>query len=69
MDESEIRIAALETLLIELLAWLPADAIDDTMASLKAGLANASDGDERTIRQGAIGLIEDAQQRFRGYRP
>lgn len=69
MDETELRIAALETALIELAAWPPADTVEGAMRSISAGLDAAGDGDERTIRCGAVAILHDGRQRFDGGAP
>lgn len=64
MDELERRVAAIETALIEVFAWIDPSALDDAERSIRDGLGRG-DGDEDDIRRGAIGLIEDARKRFR----
>lgn len=64
MDELELRLAALELWAIEVGAWIDPQVLDDAAAAIRDGLDRAIDDDERTIRQGALGLIEDARKRF-----
>lgn len=66
MDEIELRVAALELLVIELGAWLPREALLDAARSIQAGLTAAPDPDEAAVRQQALQLIEDAVNRFGG---
>lgn len=68
MDELETRILALEVAFIELigaLAETEAGAIEQARDSIKAGLAGAGDGLERTVRGQAIELFEDGLRRYR----
>jgi hypothetical protein len=67
MDELELRVAAIETALIEVFAWLPHDALQDAQRSIRGGLTADITGDEKAIRQGAWQLIEDARKRWTGH--
>lgn len=63
MDEIEIRLAALELWAIEVGAFIDPAALADAKRSILAGVDQAGE-EERTIRLGAIGLIDDAQRRW-----
>lgn len=63
-DELELRVAALELLVTELMPWLEPQALADARYAIEAGLEGALDGDERTIRAQAVDLIEQAQKRY-----
>lgn len=65
MDELEHRIAALELWAVEVGAWVEPQVLEDAARSIAAGLDTALDDDERTIRRGALDLIEQARGRFR----
>lgn len=65
MTELELRLAALELWVVEVGAFLEPQVLDDAARSITAGLATALDDDERTIRLGALDLIEQARGRFR----
>ena len=61
-----MRLAALELVAIELIAWLEPGAVRDASLSIKASLASDITEEERTIRVQALGLIEDGRMRFHG---
>ena len=63
VDEIELRVAALELVIIELGAWLDPRALEDAGRSIAAGVGRG-DADEDAIRQGAVHLLEDARLRF-----
>lgn len=63
MDEIETRLAALELWAIEVGAFIEPQHLADAHRAISSGLGTAS-GDERNIRLGALGLIEDAQRRW-----
>lgn len=65
MDEIELRLAALELWAVEVGAWLEPQALDDAAKSITVGLESSLEGDELTIRRGALHLIEQARGRFR----
>lgn len=62
-DELELRIAALETVWIEVGAIIDPSALADGRRAIIAGIATAS-GDEAAIRHQALVLIRDAQMRY-----
>lgn len=65
MTELEQRIAAMELLWVECGAWMEPAVLADAAASIQAGLdAGDGDADEKVIRQQALFLIHDAQQRY-----
>ena len=66
MDEIELRLAALEMVVIELGAWLDPGAVVDAGNSIRAGLLANITGDERTVRLQALSMLEDGRQRFSG---
>ena len=59
----------METAFLEVFAWLPPEPLEDAKRSIMDALPRAGDADERAIRLGAVGLIDDALHRWRGYRP
>jgi hypothetical protein len=63
MEELELRVAALELVLVEVFAWIDPLALEDAMASLKGSLDNCGP-EERTVRLGALQIIEEGQGRF-----
>jgi hypothetical protein len=63
MGELETRLAAVELAIFEIGAWLDPQAVADAQASIRAALATCGP-EERDIRLGALGLIEDARKRF-----
>ena len=63
MDEIELRVAALELVVVELGAWLDPGALDDAATSIAGGVGRG-DADEDTIRRGALQLLDDARRRF-----
>jgi len=65
----EMRLAALELVIIELTPWLDQGAVSNAMASIKAGLEPDIGTDERTIRRQALQILEDGQRRFQGPSP
>lgn len=65
MDELETRISALEMVLLEVLPFMDPGAVDDGLASIRSGLAMDIGDEERVIRQTAIRLLEQAQDRYR----
>ncbi len=64
MDEIELRVAARELALIEVVAHLDRDHIIAGMKAIRAGLAFDICEDERVIRRQAYQLLEDAMRRF-----
>lgn len=73
MDEIELRVAAIETLLIDLLALADPALLAQLDASLRAGLVAKGEpgdgGDEQTIRQGALQLVRDGRLRHHLFTP
>lgn len=73
MDENELRLAAIETLLIELLALADAPIIERLEASIREGLPAKGEpgfgGDEHTIRSQALQLIADGKMRHELFTP
>ena len=65
MDELELRIAALETALIELTPWISTEAVDDAIRAISDVPATAG-AEERTIRIAARDLLVDGRKRFEG---
>lgn len=65
MGENEMRLAAVELVLIELLAWIDQEAVKDAHRSIRAGLDRCDD-DERAVRLQAMQLLEDGRLRFGG---
>lgn len=63
MTELEQRVAAMELLWVECGAWMDPAVLADAAASIQTGL-DAGDADEKVIRQQALFLIRDAQQRY-----
>lgn len=63
MDEIETRLAALELLLVELMADSEAMRLQAALDRIVAALPEAVDQREATIRRQAIQHIEDALQR------
>jgi hypothetical protein len=66
MDELEARIAAIELVLVELIPWLDAGAVEDATASIRAGMEPEISEDERMVRAQALQLLEDGRKRFAG---
>lgn len=70
MDEIEIRVAALETLAIELLAVLLPGQLTAMEDSIREGLVGKGErghgSDEQTVRLGALGLLDDGRRRHDG---
>lgn len=64
MDDLERRIAVLELLAIEDLALRPPGHLDQMADSIRAGLVEAIDDDERAVRLGALQMIDDGRRRF-----
>lgn len=64
MDELEIQTRAAELLLIETLAFIRPEDLDDAERSIRAGMEADITDEERSIRLGALGLIEDARKRY-----
>jgi hypothetical protein len=67
MDELELRIAALELVLIEVFAWIDPLALEDATHSLRASVQGCG-AEERAVRLSALELIADARGRFAGVR-
>lgn len=68
MGEIEARLATIELVVMELAAaGFIGDptALHDAMAAIKDGLRADVDDDERTVRTGALQLLQDARDRFR----
>lgn len=63
MDETEIRIAALEKVSLTLTPWLAVDVIEDAAATIRAEMLKAS-GQEREVRAQALQLLTDGQRRY-----
>ena len=63
MTENERRLAATEMAIIEVFAWRSPDDLDDASRSISNGLAGSCD-EERSVRLGALALIDDARRRF-----
>jgi len=67
MDELEVRIAAVELVVIELagvLAHEDAAVVEQAYDAIKAGLEGAGDDDERAVRLAAMKLLDDGLQRY-----
>lgn len=68
MDESETRLAALETLLMELLARTDPALLKHLKEGIEAGIPQPGEpgyqGEEHTIRLQARQIIRDAELRF-----
>ena len=73
MDEIELRLAAIETLLIDLLALADPGLLDKLETSIREGLAQKGEpgfgGDEHTIRSAALQLIRDGRLRHKVFTP
>lgn len=71
MDESEIRIAALETLAIELCAVLLPGQLQAMTDSLREGIATKGEpgygSDENAARLHALQLVDDGMRRADGF--
>ena len=65
MGDIEMRVAALETVLLAAAPWVDPSAMENAPADLTAGLAASTDADERTIRLPAPKHIDDARARCR----
>lgn len=61
MNEFERRIAATEFALIEVLACLPREKLDEARARITIALAHAGDADEVAAREGALSLLKEAE--------
>lgn len=64
MDELEIQTRAAELLLIETLAFIRPEDLDDAERAILAGMAVGGCPDELAIRRAALGLIGDARARY-----
>lgn len=68
MDENELRIAALELLVMERLALDEPGRLLQLEAAIRAGLALRGEpgdgGEEQTIRLQALQIVDDARRRF-----
>ena len=64
MTELEIRLAAVELLLIEVAPWIDLDVTRDAAASIKAGLFAEISPEEAEIRFQALELLTDGRRRF-----
>ena len=64
MTENERRLAAIEMAIIEVFAWRSPDDLDDASRSIRNGLAGSC-AEERSVRLGALALIDDARRRFK----
>lgn len=64
MSELEIRLAAVELLLAEVVPWIDHDVILDATAAIKAGLFADLSAEEAEIRFQAIELLTDGRRRF-----
>lgn len=64
MDEIETRLAALELLAIETMAWQSRDDLMDAARSIQVGIDNGCDPEEAMVRRQALQMIEDAANRF-----
>lgn len=73
MDESELRQATAELLLVEILALIPRETLDALSASIREGVVPEGnpghDPDEYAIRQTALTFIADAKVRHRLFTP
>lgn len=67
MDEIEDRLAALELMLVELMADVEAGRLKAALDRVVAGLPEAVDEREASIRRQAIQHIEDALWRHDGF--
>lgn len=66
MDELELRIAAIETALVEVMGLIDPGALIDAARSLRERVAEGEpEPDELAIRLGAAKLLEDAARRWR----
>ncbi|WP_133254299.1 hypothetical protein [Phenylobacterium deserti] len=67
MDETELRLAALELLMMELLAIIPPDRLAALEENTRQGLPQKGEpgdgGDEQTIRLQALQIVADAKLR------
>jgi len=63
MDELERRLAALELWAIEVGSFIEPQHLADAARSIRSCI-DTVDPEERDIRMGALGLIEDAQRRW-----
>ncbi len=66
MTEDEIRLAAVELVLVEIIPWIDPAAVTDAVAAIKAGLDADIAQDEREIRMQALQLLTDGRQRYAG---
>jgi hypothetical protein len=73
MDEDELRQAATELLLIEILSLIPPETLDVISAAIREGLAQPGEpghgGDECIIRKHTLDLITDARLRRQLFTP
>jgi len=64
-DEIELRLAAVELLLIEVAPWLAVEALDRAEDVIRQGLEMGEiAADEREIRLYALQLLQDGRQRL-----
>ena len=66
MDELETRIAALEVLKLEELAWRSRQYLEDLAEGLRLSLNRVVDVSERAARTQALAIVEDALERHPG---
>lgn len=71
MDEVELRVAALETALIAIVAVLSPGQLQAVQDDLREGLVGKGEpgwgSDEQTVRLGALGYVEDGKRRHDGF--
>lgn len=63
MDENELRIAAVEKLILALAPWIDADVVDDAAATIRAEMWTAT-GQELEVCAQALQLLTDGRRRF-----
>jgi hypothetical protein len=63
LDENELRIAAMEKVILALTPWLDPQVIEDAAATIRAEL-QTSEGGERVACMQALQLLTDGRMRF-----
>ena len=64
MTETEKRLAAVELALLELVAWIDPENVQDAMRSISAGLNAPISEEESEVRLQALSLLGDGLRRF-----
>lgn len=64
MDDLELRIAALELLAIEPMAWQDRDDLLGAARSIQSHIDNGCDPEEAAVRRQALPMIEEGLSRF-----